>query len=151
MRTGRRWLFGVIAVGFVFSCAEILYFVVSGSLSFSVEGGGKEALEFVVASYGPALGIMAAHYFSEHAANSKRKTPRPEAFVFALAIAALNALATPFVIWVLSPTALAIDWLRSFAAYNQPLLAAALTYYFASAAVTADASAGHSERGSKSR
>jgi hypothetical protein len=129
-RRGRPVLLGIIVLGLLLACGEILYFVATGALTWDVEGGGKQALEHVVSTYSPSLGIIGAYYFSERPRTPKQPASN-EAFAFSVVVTALVSLTPPFVIAIVSPTSDALEFLRTMGALTQAIFAGAISYYFA--------------------
>ena len=138
---GRLILFFVVLLGLLGACGEILYFVATGALSYSADGGGKDALQYLGGAFSPSLGIMGAYYFSERKVHG-RHAASTEAFIFSLVVTAIASLAPAIVIVALSPTALALDWLRAFAPFAQAPAAGAITFYFSRGATKDDSEQG---------
>jgi hypothetical protein len=145
-RHGRSVLLGIIVLGLLLACGQILHFVATGALTWDVEGGGKQALEHVVSTYSPSLGIIGAYYFSERLRTPKHPASN-EAFAFSVVVTAIVSLTPPIVIAVVSPTSDALDFLRTMGTLTQAIFAGAISYYFARGQRTDGAGEGKGEPG----
>jgi hypothetical protein len=126
---GRLVLLLVILLGFVASCGAVLLFIHNDTLSW--DNGGKSAIEYILGAFGPSLGIISAHYFSERATRIESGAASTEAFVFALSITILTSISPLIVFALIEKFDVALAWMKAFGTVTQALSAGAIAYYFA--------------------
>jgi hypothetical protein len=128
---GRRVLLALLLTGFLLSFAILAWVGRGGAISFQ---SAAPAIKGLLGHYVPLLSILAAFYFSEHAATDVGSSTSVEAFVFASVVVAIWSLAPPVLIAAADTIQASMRILETLTVIGTSLTSASLVFYFSKSA-----------------